>query len=219
MNKKFKIVFIILSSILIGLSSGSFAQEFGTNVKQQEGKVTLEKENEGFKPDVRVSLGTSFSSFGPGFNSFGTYVAPEISMPVTNKFSLQLGLGYSNMYFNSPGETMFAGNNSQYGSIYVSGTYLVNEKLRLRGTAYKTFLMNPPPPGEQANPYMSDFSNQGFILDMDYNVTDDFSIGISIEYREQNYPAFYPYGPNRMNGFDGYGSSPFQSDPFFNNGF
>ena len=202
--------------MLISSIAGLYAQEFGSNVKQQEGKVTLQAEQEGFKPDVRVSLGTSFSSFGPGFNTFGTYIAPEISMPISNKFSVQVGLGYSNQFYNAPGETMFSGSNSQYGSIYVSGTYQVNEKLTIRGTGYKTFLLNPSPAGETANPYALDFSNQGVILDVDYKVSDKFRIGVSFEYREQNYPDFYPYGRNGMNGF---GGSPFQRNPAFRPGF
>ena len=214
MRRFTKISFILLT-ILISGTVNLHAQEFGSNVKQ-EGKVTLQAEQTGFKPDVRVSLGTSFSSFGPGFNSFGTYIAPEISMPISNKFSVQVGLGYSSMFFSAPGETMFSQNNSQYGSIYVSGTYRVNEKLTIRGTGYKTFLLNPSPSGETANPYGFDFSKQGVILDVDYKVSDKFRIGVSFEYREQNYPDFYPYSPNGMNGF---GGSPFQRNPAFGYGF
>ncbi len=119
----------------------------------------------------------------------------------------------------APGETLFSGNNTQYGSIYVSGTYQVNEKLRIRGTGYKTFLLNAQPAGETTNPHMADFSNQGFILDVDYKVTDDFRIGISVEYREQNYPSFYPYGSNGIGGMNGYGGSLFQNNPAFGNRF
>ncbi len=210
-----KITFILLFGFLIGGISGLYAQEFGSNVKQ-EGKVTLQAEQEGFKPDVRVSIGTSFSSFGPGFNSLGTYIAPEFSVPVSNKFSVQVGLGYSSMFFSSPGETMFSQNNSQYGSIYISGTYQVNEKLTIRGTGYKTFLLNPNNFNESGNANFYDFSKQGVRLDMDYKVSDKFRIGISFEYREQNYPDFYPYGDNGMNGF---GGSPFQRNPAFGPGF
>ncbi len=208
------ILFSFFTSLL-GLSGSLFSQEFGSNVKQ-DGQVVLQAEQQGFKPDVRVSMGTSFSSFGSGFNSFGTYIAPEISMPVTKKFSVQVGLGYSSMFLNTPGETMLSQNNSQYGSIYISGTYQVNEKLTIRGTGYKTFLLNPNNFTENGNSNFYDFSNQGVRLDMDYKVSDEFRIGISFEYREQNYPNFYPYNYNGMNGF---GDSPFQRNPAFGSGF
>ena len=207
-----KIAFIILLVILIGANEKLNAQEFGSNVKQ-EGKVTLQTEQQGFNPDVRVSLGTSFSTFGPGFNTFGTYIAPEISFPVYKKFSMQVGLGYSSMFFGHSGENMFAANPSQYGSLYVSGTYQVNEKMSIRGTGYKTFLLNPTPQEETVNPGAMDFSNQGLILDIDYKVSEHFRINASFEYRKQNYPAYY-YGnpqngccaPNNFNpGFGGFG--------------
>ena len=87
-----KIAFIILLTIVICSNAKINAQEFGSNVKQ-EGKVTLQTEQQGFKPDVRVSIGTSFSTFGPGFNAFGTYIAPEISFPVlTSKLGVPLNL-------------------------------------------------------------------------------------------------------------------------------
>ena len=214
MRQFIKITFILIFLLTAG-AANLHAQEFGSNVKQ-EGEVTLQAEQEGFKPDVRITLGTSFSSFGPGFNTFGTYVAPEISMPVSNKFSVQVGLGYSQLFFNTPGETMFSGNNSSYGSIYISGTYQVNEKLTIRGTGYKTFLLNPNNFNETGNTSFYDFSNQGVILDVDYKVSDKFRIGISFEYREQNYPNFYPNSPEMMNGF---GSSPFRNNPAFRSGF
>ena len=180
---------------------------------KQEGKVTLQTEQQGFKPDVRVSLGTSFSTFGPGFNTFGTYIAPEISFPVYKKFSMQVGLGYSSLFYGYQGENMFSSNPLQYGSLYVSGTYQVNEKLTIRGTGYKTFLLNPTPPGETVNPGTMDFSNQGVILDIDYKISEHFRINASFEYRKQNYPNYY-YGypqnsfgpPNNFNsGFGGFG--------------
>ena len=207
-----KITFIILLTILISGITKLNAQEFGSNIKQ-EGKVTLQTEQQGFKPDVRVSLGTSFSTFGPGFNTFGTYIAPEISFPVYKKFSMQVGLGYSSLFYGYQGENMFSSNPSQYGSLYVSGTYQVNEKLTIRGTGYKTFLLNPTPPGETVNPGTMDFSNQGVILDIDYKVSEHFRINASFEYRKQNYPAYYygypqnGFGPpnNFNNGFGGFG--------------
>lgn len=197
-----QLAFIIF--LLSGLTTLQ-AQQFGENAKQ-EGKVKLQKGLHGFKPDVSVTLSTSFSTFGPGYNTFGTFISPEISFPVYKKFSVQVGLGYSSLFFNRPGENMFGTNPSQYGSFYVSGTYQVNEKLSIRGTAYKTFLLNPAPPEGKLNPHALDFSNQGVILDMNYKVNDHFQINASFEYRKQNYPAFY------NNGMGGYGND--QGSPF-----
>jgi len=187
------------------------AQEFGSNaINAPLEKETIVQNSQGFKPDVRVSLGTSFSTFGPGFNAFGTYIAPEISFPVYKKFSVSVGLGYSSMFYGHQGESMFGSNPSQYGSIYVSGTYQVNEKLTIRGTGYKTFLLNPNNFNEDGNANYYDFSNQGIRLDMDYKVSDEFRIGISFEYREQNYPGFNYHDPGGFNNF----GSPFRTPGF-----
>jgi len=211
MVQQLKIGYLIFIFLLFGGMAELQAQQFGTNVKQ-EGEVKLKQENSGFKPDVRVSLGTSFTGFGPGFNTFGTFIAPDISMPVSKKFSLSVGLGYSS-YFNSVrGENLFGASPSQYGNVYLSGTYLVNEKLSIRGTAYKTFLLNPAPPGSKLNPHALDFSNQGVILDMNYKVNDHFRINASFEYRQQNYPGFYNNG---IGGYGNYQGSPFIYGPGF----
>jgi len=185
------------------------AQEFGDNVINAPiNKETGKKESpQGFKPDVRVTLGTSFSNFGPGLNTFGTYIAPEISMPVTKKFSVQIGMGYSSLFYGQPGESVFGNTNSQYGSLYVSGTYQVNEKLSVRGTGYKTFLLNPQQSENTTG--TPDFSNQGVAFDVNYKVSEHFHINASFQYRQQNYPAYY-YGYPQS----GFGS-PFNSNPAF----
>ena len=154
-----------------------------------------------------------FQLFGSGHNAFGTYIAPEISMPVSKKFSVSFGMGYSNMFFNSPVESGFQGNSRSYGNLFVSGTYQVNEKLIVRGTAYKTFMLNPPSAIKQINPQYIDFSSQGVIFDAEYNVSEHFKVGVSIEYREQNYPSFYDFNRSGINNL-----SPFQS-PSFGRGF
>ena len=210
MNKQIIKYFSLIILLTVVLSVK--AQDFGSNVINNPVKEeTSSQKSQGFKPDVRVSLGTSFSTFGPGYNAFGTYVAPEISLPVTKKFSVQAGIGYSSLFYGQPGETVFNGqNNMQYGSIYVSGTYQVNEKLSIRGTGYKTFLLNPS--HFENTPGTPDFSNQGVAFDVSYKVSEHFHIDASFQYRQQNYPGYY-YGYPQP----GFGS-PTNPSPF-NHGF
>ena len=161
------------------------------------------------KPQVSLSMGTSFSSFGPGMSGFGTFVAPEVSLPVTDKFSVSFGIAYSSMFLNSPVETGLQ-NNRSYGSVYVSGAYQVNDNLRVRGTAYKTFLLNSPE-ANPLNPAFFDASNQGFAIDAEYKVNDKFRIGVSVEYRDMNQPSYYP---NNGCGAPGFNSLPSPIAPF-----
>lgn len=213
-NNKVPAVLIAVILILSGLNTSTNAQQFGSNLKENGQIVTDNSSKKGFTPDVRVSLGSSFSSFGPGFNSFGTFIAPEISFPVNKKFSFQAGIGYSSIFYQAPEQNLFGGTPASYGSVYLSGTYQVNDKLSIRGTGYKTMLLNPVPGKDNQNPAAMDFSNQGVILDLNYKVSDHFHINASFEYREQNYPGFYYYDRGMSNPF----GSPFRN-PAFGTGF
>lgn len=160
-----------------------------------------------FKPSVRVELGTSFTSFGMENSAIGTYIAPEVSMPVSEKLSVSFGMGYSSLYFNSPSEYGMQGNTS-YGNLFVSATYQVDEKLIIRGTAYKNFMLNPSTDGRSLNSQAIDFSSQGIILDAEYKISEKFKIGVSVEYRDQKQPSYL------QNGNSSFGTTPFNSSPF-----
>lgn len=185
------------------------AQEFGSNVIGNDKFVEVNNESTGFKPDVSVSLGTSFSSFAPGFRSFGTYVMPEFILPVSKKFAVRAGVGYSNVFYSTPANegTVFGGNNLQYGTVYVSGIYQVNPKLTIAGTAYKTFSLVRK--RDDTNPFEPDYSNEGFAINADYKVTEKFRINVGFSYRKQN-PYNYYYSPGGFN---------MNPSPFYNQGF
>lgn len=155
------------------------------------------------KPSVSVALGSTFSTNGR-YSGVGTYIAPEVSMPVSKRLSLSFGMSYSSMFFNAPGGQSVS---NSYGSVFVSGAYQVNENLVVRGTAYKSFLLNPTPETRGLNSQFMDFSNQGFMLDAEYQVNEKFRIGVSVQYMDQNQPSLCPSGNNS------FGSSPFQSGP------
>ena len=205
-----KIVFIIIIFVS-GFGYSLNAQSFGTNRADDDDTQTEVKlhQEEAFKPNVTLNLGTSFMSYAPGYNTFGTFIAPEISMPVSNKVEISVGMGYSSIFNSSPGVSAFSNSPSNYGSLYVSGTYHLNEKLSFKGTAYKTFLLNEANFGESNgnNAYM-DFSNQGVILDVEYRVTENFRINASFQYRDQNQPNYFG---NYQNGF----GSPMNQNPGF----
>lgn len=150
------------------------------------------------KPQLSVSLSSSFTSFGPGFNAFGTSIMPQVTFPVSEKLSLTGGVGYSTFFMGNGSDNVFNSNQSNYGHVFVSGNYLVNEKITLRGTAYKTFMLSPPAFGSETTYPGYDFSSQGVIMDVEYKVTDNFRINIGFEYRQQNYPMYSP-GMNPIN--------------------
>lgn len=166
------------------------------------------------KPSVSVEAGTSFSSFGAGNTGIGTYIAPKVSMPVSDRLSLSVGMSYSTMFLKGNADAGIPSSSNSYGSLFVSGEYQVNEKLMVRGSAYKTFLLNSGPQSNSLNSQYLDFSSQGFIMDAEYKVNEKFSIGVSVEYRQMNQPSFCPSGGNSFNGNSNFGGSPLQTSPF-----
>ncbi len=195
-------IFIFVLAALLSFQQMQ-AQTFGQDVK---GTSTQNKTF--FKPDVRLSLGSSFYSFYPGMNGFSTWVAPEISMPVNKKWSVAAGIGYTN--FITSGTPEISGYGSQvqnYGSVYVKVRYQASEKLAVTALGYKTFNLSPQKPGDKINPRALDFSNSGAMIRLDYKVSEHFRINASFSMEQRHYNPFdpYGYGYSRFGG-DNYGS-------------
>lgn len=150
------------------------------------------------KPKVSVSLSSSFSSYAPGVTSFGTTIMPKITLPISDRLTLSTGIGYSSLFISNSNEGVFQSSPSNYGHVFVSGSYMLNEKISVRGTAYKTFLLDATSFGEMDSPAQYDFSSQGIIMDVEYRVTDNFRINVGFEYRDQKYPVYGP-GMNTIN--------------------
>jgi len=154
--------------------------------------------NTGFKPDVSLSLSTSFNSFAYGGSFMSTSVIPSISFPVSKRLSVDASVGYSSIFMNNGSGSVFNSGPQSYGHISVTGDYLLSQKVSIRATAYKTFKIGQPQLENEPNSGYLDFSSQGVIIDAEYRVTDNFRINVGFEYREQKYPYLYP-GMNPMN--------------------
>jgi len=180
--------------VFVALVSYTQAQTttFGSNVmSESETNETLQV---GFQPKVNVSIGTSFSAFSGG-SAFNTWAMPQITMPVSRRWNVAFGMGYSNTNYNGLNQWTGGQNNAQFGMLYVKGQYLLNEKVTLTGTAYKQWLLNPVSLNEHDGFGRTDFSNEGLMLDMNYKVTDHFQINVGVEYRRHDgamMPGMYP---------------------------
>jgi len=216
LNKNMKNKNYIILLFLAFIAVSGFGQQFASNVIGNDKNIKSEKvitPKKAFSPDVSVSLGSSFTSFGRGYNAFSTFIMPEITFPISKKFAVKAGIGYSTMFFPGSGFENSGLDQSfqQFGSVYVSGLYRVTEKFTVTGTAYKTFPLTQQTP--QANPRALDFSNEGIIVNMNYKVSDHFSINAGFSYQKQN-PYNYYYNPDGMNGFGSPYGSPFGNSPF-----
>ncbi len=150
------------------------------------------------KVRFNMEFGTTFmaGSFG---NYFGTYVAPQVSYPLSNRFLVSAG-----GYFSGLSPVARQGMSEAFGYPYapfysrsyffVSGAYRLTDNVTVTGTAYREFSPFGPaqlPPG---------FSPEarGLIMGIDYRIGDHILIRGEVEVRE--------------------GYSPFYHDPFMNPG-
>ena len=200
---------ILILGFFMLASTFGFSQSttFGQNVIDQP-KTDFGNEKL-FQPKVNVSVGTSFTSFA-GSSAFSTWVMPEITMPVSDRWSISVGMGYSGIYMNGVENIGFSNQNSQYAHLFVSGQYKLNQRVTLTGTAYKTMLLNPAPDQEFMQDGRLDFSSQGVMIDMNYKVTEQFQINVGFEYRQQNSPMYQGFSPgfNNMMPIDGFSQYP-----------
>lgn len=164
------------------------------------------------KPQVSVSVSSAYTNFGYGNDVFSTTVMPSFSQKISEKFSVTAGIGYTTLFASNEG-SMFNSSPDSYGHIFVSGSYQLTEKITIHGTGYGTFLLNNTTPVVEGNSYTNDFSNKGFIMDMEYKVTDKFRINVGFEYREQN-QSMYP-GNNMFMNNGAFGGSGFGNNTFY----
>lgn len=207
MKNKVKFLFILL----VFVAFSGYGQQFGSHRIGSAMNLNTESDFAAKTPfmPVTIAVGSSFSSFGNGFNAFGTFISPEFSFPIQKKFTVKAGLAYSTLSYTGFGLENGAEPRSfdQYGSVYVSGLYQLTEKITLSGTAFKTFSLSEPSP--KANPRALDFSNEGIVIDMNYKLSDKVRLSAGFKYQKQN-----PYNNfNNFGGFDSFGS-PFNHSMF-----
>jgi len=190
MKKLFSILSII--ALLAWLPSTGLSQQVGDDVILSRPISNASNTNKGFTPQVSVSLGSSFGSFAPGITTFGAYFMPEVSLPVTKRFSVSAGIGYSSLFTGFTNEgSMFSNAPQQYGSVYVKGIYQLNEKVSISAMGYKTFNLQQTTHTEKLNPHALDLSNQGVMINLNYKVNDKVQINASFSYDKRNYNPYY----------------------------
>ncbi len=171
------------------------------------GSGTSGTTSKGFTPkktDIHVQAGTWFSTSSGYGNGWGTYIAPQISYALSPRFRITGGISIANMsfsgykpYYDVLSTSSYHGNvTSAY--LFVSGQYLVNERLTVTGSAFKKFNIYDTP-GTQ-NPFLND-EPYGGNLNIQYKIGNNvyleggigFTRGASYPY--YGTPAYAPIGP------------------------
>jgi hypothetical protein len=160
-----------------------------------------------------VQFGSSFTSFGNYGSAFSTSISPYLSYPISKRFSVSGGITFTNtsMFgikpFYASTETTSMNGNFTSALLYVSGDYLVNDRLRISGTLYKEInLYNSVPTNF---PY-SKPEVQGGYMKVDYKVFENFHIeaGFGFSQGGSPYNSYQSVFPYQNTGFP-YSSSPF----------
>jgi hypothetical protein len=163
---------------------------------------------------VGVQVGTQFTTTSGYGSGFSTFLSPTLSYRVSNRFSLSGGISVVNttLYGVKPFYSFaeekpmpgFSGNITQT-TLWVSGQYLLSDRVTLTGTIFKTVDILGQKPGNY--PFYNN-NPQGGYLNVGYKVSDHMQIQAGFGYTKGSYGSPYnPYNPV-------FGSS--NVNPFFN---
>jgi len=142
---------------------------------------------------VTMQLGAGYSSFSGYGSMFTTYASPAFAYNVSKRFRIKAGFSVYNTFGGSNAgsqESVVALAPAMGTSVFVQGDYLVNNKLMLSGTYYRT--ISPFNPAV-TDPRLKAPENQGMSFNMNYRPSERFEINVGINYSNGNNP--YGYSP------------------------
>ena len=158
----------------------------------------------------RINIGTSFSSGGFYGNTFQTWLAPEMTVPVSDRFSIRAGVIVSQVHatnmpaipdgFADPGNTA----NWMSYSVYAEGTYRLSKDMTMTGTVFKK--IDRTPGWVNQSLYNQDF--ESYSLSFHYRLSNAVQIGARIQV-DRGHPPYYnqPFSP--------YGHQPIGWGPWY----
>lgn len=213
--------FLLLIPFLVAGQTGQvdyFNSDTAINQKVYQSNFN-EEEIETYLKEKKMKFGLSAGAFaGTSFGSgeyFGTFVSPQVSYPLTSRFTVSVGMTLTNTFGNpyyypsSEGGYGYPSANFTRSFLYASGAYQLSERLVVSGTVYKEFNMFDQQSSLSKN-YSGDY--QGVIMGVDYKIGKNVFIQGQIEisnnpYHRQSYPNSY-FG-------NGFGNSSFGRYPPF----
>jgi hypothetical protein len=155
------------------------------------------------KFDYHLTLGSQFTSASGFGSALNTYVTPHVSYNLNKRFSIGGGISIIRTnYFNARSylrneQTSGYSGNFTSAMIFVDGTYIVNNRLTIYGSAYKQLPVSKDPlPYNPFNP-VSAKGAQGINFNVGYKVGEHVLIQAGFRYSE--------------------GVNPFYADPFSHN--
>ncbi len=168
------------------LSLNGYSQSASFDTIPSATSPSMQKQNHFIprKMDFGIQVGTQFStsSYGTGFS---TFISPHLTYRLSKRFSMSGGVSIVNTSLNGLSYTSVSRNeyslNGNYTSamVFLSGQYLVNERLTISGTAYKQFNLFGNIPG-----YKSFGNNdaQGIYMNVKYTILENVHLEAGFGY-------------------------------------
>lgn len=198
---------IIIPVLLLFICKTSFAQIYYTDsdsVKNHslsffDNNISL-SEGKRFGFAMEMGMGMYGSKYSSGAYS---YISPFLSYKATSRLRLDFGARYFQGFGNFlTNENDGFGYNPSGLSVFVRGNYLLTDRLLVSGTVYKTFDLGPNNLSQDFYGNQRNFDNYGFILGLDYKISEKSVIGIQIDFSSGVGPANNPffYQDRHLNG-------------------
>ena len=190
--------------ILIVLANFLNAQVFNPYVEKTDTLAYTDSRNpEAYKkPAFSVQMGTVFGFSKVYGNSFGTFISPRLSYPMSKRFTLSSGMTFyrnTGNYINSPFDGTTSPAAFSGSLLFVEGAYKLNENLTLTGAAFHDINLQKNNPSFKQNPAFENESYKGVIMGAHYKLGENVFIEGSVEF---------------SNGRNPYLQSPFMRSPF-----
>jgi len=197
---------IIISAIILFISVPLFSQTKPADSLAPDSPHFFQPR----KFDYGLTLGSEFTSISGFGSGLTTYVTPRISYNMSKRFSI--GGGFSIIQTNYFGakpyfqneQNAFSNGNFTSAMLFVSGQYLVNDRLTIYGSAFKQFpITQDPLPYNPFNP-VSKNGAQGIHFNVGYKIGKNVMIQAGFRYSE---------GMNPYNCYSNY-NDPFHSGSY-----
>ncbi|MCB0806579.1 MAG: hypothetical protein KDC05_12335 [Bacteroidales bacterium] len=190
--------------ILMIWADSIFSQDFNPYLNRND---TLISENSSQvlktqKPSFSLEMGTVFGFSKVYGNSFGTFVSPRISYPLSKRFSISTGMTlYRNTgnYVYSPFDQSLTAGGFSGSLLFVEGAYQMNENLTLTGAAFHDINLSRKPPSVRQNSAMFNDSYKGVMMGAKYKLGDNVFIEGQVEFSNGRNPYLHsPFNRSSM---------------------
>lgn len=212
MHKKNIILYVMLLFSIVIFAQNTVETNQWYPKKDSDAKVSYNA-----NVNYNINVGSTFSSFGRGFNAFSYYVAPTITFPVGKKYFLSVGIvmnqmQYSGYVMTADGDVRLRNINQTQAIVHASGVYRVNEKVRIFASGYYDMNARNNYLGINNGAY-NPYRAEGVSFGAEFILGEKTRIGVMFQYDRGGIYS-NPYGGYGAYGGRGYYNNYYMGMPF-----